>query len=111
MVSDQLAVSPVLGQNCPNFSADKGLSCLVDGSSESAQGFESSSERTQYIDVHRCIREGLGAHLNYCTISVVWQQSERDLLINILELKAVLLAPKHFQKQLRQKIVLVSADN
>ena len=28
---DQLAVSPVPGQNCPNFSTDKGPSCLVDG--------------------------------------------------------------------------------
>ena len=57
---DQLAVSPVPGQNCPNFSTDKGPSCLVDGSSERTQGFESASERTQYVDVHRCIREGLG---------------------------------------------------
>ena len=104
MVSeDQLAVSPVPGQNCPNFSADKGPSCLVDGSSERAQGFESASEGTQYVDVHRCIREGLGAHLSNCTISGVWQQSERDLHINIFELKAVFLALKHFQKQLRQK--------
>ena len=27
---DQLAVSPVPGQNCPNFSTDKGPSCLVE---------------------------------------------------------------------------------
>ena len=99
MVSEnQLAVSPVPGQNCPNFSTDKGPSCLVDGSSERAQGFESASERTQYVDVHRCIREGLGAHLRNCTVSGVWQQSEKDLHINILELKAVFLALKHFQK-------------
>ena len=108
---DQLVVSPVLGQGSPNFSVDKGPSSLVDGSSELTQGFESASERTQYADVHRCIREGLGAHLSNCTISGVWQQSERNLHINSLELKAVFLALKHFQGQLRQKIVLVSSDN
>ena len=56
---------------------------------------------------------GGGAHLNIvnCTVSGVWQQSEKDLHINILELKAVFLALKHFQKQLKQKIVLVSSDN
>ena len=96
---DQVAVSPVLGQNCPHFSVDRGPSCLVDGSSERTQGFESVSEK------------GWGAHLNNCTISVVWQQSERDLHINILVLKAVFLALKHFQGQLRQKIMLVSSDN
>ena len=78
---DQLAVSPVPGQNCPNFAADKGPSCLVDGSSERTQGFESASEGTQHVDVHRCIREGLGAHLSNCTVSGVWQQSEKDLHI------------------------------
>ena len=57
---DQLALSPVPGQNCPNFAADKGPSRLVDGSSERTQGFESASEGTQHVDVHRCIREGLG---------------------------------------------------
>ena len=55
--------------------------------------------------------KGWGAHLSNCTISGVWQQSERNLHINILELKAVFLALKHFQGQLRQKIVLVSSDN
>ena len=35
----------------------------MDGSSELAQGFESASERAQYVDVHRCIREGLGGPL------------------------------------------------
>ena len=44
--------------------------------------------------------KGWGAHLSSCTISGVWQQSEKDLHINILELKAVFLALKHFQKQL-----------
>ena len=64
MVSeDQLAVSPILGQSCSNFSVDKGTSCLVDGSSERAQGFKSTSERAQYVNVHRCIREGFGGPL------------------------------------------------
>ena len=100
---DQLAVSPVLGQGSPNFSPDKGPSGLVDGSSELTQGFESASERTQCADVHRCIREGLGGPLEqlYCKWGL--QLSERSLHINILEMKAVFLALKHFQGQLRQK--------
>ena len=65
---DQLALSPVVGQGGPNFSVDKGPSGLVDGSSELTQGFESASERTQYSDLRRCIREGLGGSLEqlYC---------------------------------------------
>ena len=55
--------------------------------------------------------KGWGAHLNNCTVSGFWQPSEKDFNINILELKAVFLALKHFQGQLRQKIVLVSSDN
>ena len=51
------------GQGGSSFSVVKGPSGLVDGSSEFTQGFESASERTQYIDVHRCIREGLGGPL------------------------------------------------
>ena len=66
-----------------NISVDKGPSGLVDGSSELAEGFESAFEGSQYVDVHRCIKEGLGAHLNNCTISGVWQQLEKDLHINI----------------------------
>ena len=31
----------------------------MDGSSKRTQGFESASERTQYVDVHRCIRKRL----------------------------------------------------
>ena len=48
--------------------------------------------------------KGWGAHLNNCTVSGFWQPSEKDLHINILEMKAVFLALKHFQGQLRQKI-------
>ena len=55
--------------------------------------------------------KGWGAHLNNCTVSGFWQPSEKDFHINILEMKAVFLALKHFQGQLRQKIVLVSSDN
>ena len=87
-VEDQLAVFPVLGKSFSNFSVGKGPSGLVDGSSELAQGFKSASEGTQYVNVHRCIGEGLGAHLNNCNISGVWHNWH----INILELKAVFLA-------------------
>ena len=80
---DQLAVSPVLGQGSPNFSADKGPSGLVDGSSELTQGFESASERTQCADVHRCIREGLGGPFEQLYYKWVLAKNQKETCISI----------------------------
>ena len=65
--------------------------------SELVQGFEYACEGAQYVDVHRCIREGLWASMNNCTISGAWHQSEGGLIISILEL-AVFLPLKYLQK-------------
>ena len=55
--------------------------------------------------------EGWGAHLGGSTARGIWSESESRLHINFLELKAVLLALKSFEKQCRGQIVLIATDN
>ena len=55
--------------------------------------------------------EGWGAHWNKSTASGLWSPSEKSLHINVLEMRAVLLALKKFAPQLQgQKLGLMS-DN
>ena len=100
---DQLAVSPVPGQSCPNLSTDKGPSCLVDGSSKRTQGFESASERTQYVDVHRCIREGLGGPLEqlYCKWGLA--AIRKRLSYQYFRAESCFSSPKTFSKTIEAK--------
>ena len=83
----------------------------MDESSERTQGFESASERTQYVDVHRCIREGLGGPLEQLYFKWGLATIRKRLAYQYFRAESCFLALKHFQKQLRQKIVLVSSDN
>ena len=55
--------------------------------------------------------EGWGAHLGGSTARGVWSESESRLHINFLELKAVLLALKSFERRCRGQIVLIATDN
>ena len=55
--------------------------------------------------------EGWGAHLGNYMAKVVWLKSESALHINLLELKAVLLALKRFERLCCNQIVLVCTDN
>ena len=55
--------------------------------------------------------EGWGAHLGGSTARGVWSESESRLHINFLELKAVLLALKSFERQCKGQIVLIATDN
>ena len=55
--------------------------------------------------------EGWGAHLGESIARGVWSEPESRLHINFLELKAVLLALKSFEKQCRGQIVLIATDN
>ena len=100
---DQLAVSPVLGQGSPNFSVDKGPSGLVDGSSELTEGFESASERTQYADVHRCIREGLGGPLEqlYCKWSLA--AIRKKLAYQYFGTESCFSSPETFSRTIKAK--------
>ena len=54
---------------------------------------------------------GWGAHLNQDSIKGLWSDLEKSLHINVLELKAVFLALKHFRLQCQNQTVLVATDN
>ena len=56
-------------------------------------------------------KEGWGAHLNEFIARGTWSLPESKLHINYLELKAVFLALKEFQKLYMGKMVLVATDN
>ena len=55
--------------------------------------------------------EGWGAHLGDYMTKGVWSESESALHINLLELKAVLLALKRFERLCYNQVVLVCTDN
>ena len=54
--------------------------------------------------------EGWGAHLEGQEVSGLWR-AEKGLHINLLEMKAVSLAVKHFATTLKDKHLLVATDN
>ena len=54
---------------------------------------------------------GWGAHLNQDSIKGLWSDLEKSLHINVLELKAVFLALKHFRLQCQNQTVLVATGN
>ena len=55
--------------------------------------------------------KGWGAHLEDQTVSGLWSDTEKNLHINVLELKAVFLAIRSFQSHLLNKRVLGASDN
>ena len=54
---------------------------------------------------------GWGPHLDHVSTGGLWSHVEKQLHTNMLELKAVILALKHFSKQCGRKQVLVASDN
>ena len=56
-------------------------------------------------------QKGWGAHLNETVLSGLWSNKEAHLHINVLELKAVLLALKGLQEHLQGQTVLIYSDN
>ncbi|XP_064647473.1 uncharacterized protein LOC135500157 [Lineus longissimus] len=54
---------------------------------------------------------GWGAHLGTQTVSSQWSEQEASLHINLLELKAVLLAIKALLNQIRGKCIRILSDN
>ena len=55
--------------------------------------------------------EGWGAHLEQSSTKGLWSDQEKRLHINVLELKAVSLALRHFKDQCQDQTVLVVTDN
>ena len=56
-------------------------------------------------------KEGWGAHLEGRMAKGVWSTQESSLHINVLELKAVLLALREFLDVVQNRIVLIATDN
>ena len=54
---------------------------------------------------------GWGAHLDQSSTKGLWSPQEKGLHINVLELKAVSLALRHFKDQCQDQTVLVATDN
>ena len=100
---DQLALSPIFGQGGSSFSVVKGPSGLVDGSSEFTQGFESASERTQYIDVHRCIREGLGGPLEQLYYKWGLAAIRKKLAYQYFGTESCFSSPQTFSRTIKAK--------
>ena len=55
--------------------------------------------------------EGWGAHTLNLEVSGVWSPNERTLHINNLELRAVVLALRHWERVVIGKTILVASDN
>ena len=54
---------------------------------------------------------GYGGHLNNQIVQGKWDKRHKHLHINCLEMEAVFLSLKHFQKQIQNKTVLIRCDN
>ena len=54
--------------------------------------------------------EGWGAQLEQNSTQGLWSPQEKELHINVLELKAVFLALRHFKDQCQDQTVLVATD-
>ena len=55
--------------------------------------------------------EGWGTHLEQSSTQGLWSPQAKGLHINVLELKAVFLALRHFKDQCQDQTVLVATDN
>ncbi len=62
-------------------------------------------------DLHGCLRQGLGAHVQRLAVSGVWTGPQLHWHINCLELLAVHLALNCLKRRLRGEHVLVHTDN
>ncbi|CAG2194790.1 unnamed protein product [Mytilus edulis] len=84
---------------------------LVDFSSNRFErpNFCPLSSKSDYV--HRCLRLGWGAYLEGLSVSGVWTPDLLKEHINILEMKAVLLALSHFQSLLQNKSLVLATDN
>ena len=106
----KLEVSPVTGQKHSSNKEFPQLSQMVGGSTKSAGS-------PLHPHVHNTLvftdasQKGWGAHLNEIVLSGLWSNKEAQLHINVLELKAVLLALKGFQEHLQGQSVLICSDN
>ena len=62
-------------------------------------------------DFHGRLYPGLGTHMGDSQTAGVWTRLESELHINVLELKAVILALHHWATVLQGHHILISTDN
>ena len=107
----ELDISSVVGQAPSLVRLHNSSSGLVAESTKCSQRCRSPPPRTQRSSVYRRLRRRLGRSLK----SRFYQRTvvthlEKSLHINVLELKAVFLALKHFSLQCQNQTVLVATD-
>ena len=98
-----LEISSVAGQPP---SLDRSHFCLSGLVAESCKGDDRrrpSSQRPQYPTLYRRLKQS--------STKGLWSPQEKGLHINVLELKAVFLALRHFKDQCQDQTVLVATDN
>ena len=101
-----LEISPVTGQKDPSNREFSESSQMVGESSESYGRCSYTSSYSQHTGIHRCLPKRLWSSLEQNS-----SNKEAQLHINVLELKAVLLALKGFQEHLQGQRVLICSDN
>ena len=77
----------------------------------SVAGQPPSLDRSHLCTPGLASNEGWGAHLEQSSTRGLWSPQEKRLYINVLELKAVSLALRHFNDQCQDQTVLVATDN
>ena len=100
---NELAVPPVSRSEDSSFKPLVKASSVVERSKQSEFRVPFTFRGTQHPHLHRCVKPGLGAHLDTMTIGCSWTMKEKSLHINVLELKAVFLALKSFQDFIQNK--------
>ena len=106
-----LEISPVTGQKDPSNREFSESSQMVGESSESYGRCSYTSSYSQHTGIHRCLPKRLGSSLERNSSQWPLVNKEAQLHINVLELKAVLLALKGFQEHLQGQRVLICSDN
>ena len=104
-----LEISPVTGQKDSSNREFPEAPQTVGGSPKSHGRCSYPSSGTQHTGVYRCLTKMLGSSLK--RNSGLWSNNEAQLHINVLELKAVLLALKGFLEHLQGQTVLICSDN
>ena len=105
MVSqNSLEVSPIIGQKIACSETLKKPQNVL-------KGCPLHAEEHNLLLFTDALVKGWGAHLGDLTVSGLWSDTEANLHINILELKAEFLAIRSFQTHLLNQRVLVASDN
>lgn len=75
------------------------------------QGRSLKQNQTSVTITTDASKSGWGGHMNNLTAQGLWTEEQKLLHINNLELEAVFLTVKKFQKFLKNKLVLIRSDN